>query len=159
MSDETSELDIDQAETKLYELGYLLSPVVLADKLTETIDEELVAVITKAGGRVISQPPAGRQVLAYPVAITREHKRQIFTEAYFGTIRFYAEPGKIDQINTQLKARQSILRFLLIVIPAKVINQVKKAPTTRREDPRPTEEPINEEVIDQEINDLLTTNI
>ncbi len=116
-----------ECEPKVYELGYLLSPVVESSEVKRVVDEQIGKVITEAGGKILDQTTPELRSLAYAVGITREHKRQDFNQAYFGSVRFEADPGLIADIETKLKNNQTILRYLLTVVPKKVLRAAQEA--------------------------------
>ena len=105
-----------------YHLGYLFSPLVAATELTATLERELKVVVEKRGGKFIHEVPARMTVLAYSIRKMQEHKRSIFTQAYFGSLYFELVPSKLPELEVALTKSALIVRFLLVVCPSALIN-------------------------------------
>jgi len=106
-----------ETEQKMYEIGYLLSPLIPEEKL----DEEIFVLrksIEDKQGLIISEGRPKMQRLAYPI--------NKLETAYFGWIKFMAEPSSLPEIKNP-----QIIRFLITEIikssPAKKIIKKKKA--------------------------------
>lgn len=151
----------EKPETNLYEIGYLLSPMITEESLTTSVDEFIRSAIERAGGVVTSQTQPKRRVLAYEVGKSVNHKRTNFREAYFGAIRFEALPDILAEIKKNLDQGELILRFIMVNIPRRAEAPVapKRIPTRRAKvadkvTGEKTE--ISKEEIDKEIEGLLT---
>lgn len=151
----------EKPETSLYEVGYLLNPMITEESLTASVDELIRSAIERAGGVVTSQTQPKRRALAYQVGKSVNHKRTNFREAYFGAIRFEALPEVLAEIKKNLDQGELILRFILINIPRRAEAPVvpKRIPARRAKvadkvTGEKTE--ISKEEIDKEIEGLLT---
>ena len=100
-------------EPRVYELGYHILPTVDEGNI-ETEREALVAIITKFKGMVISEEMPALIDLAYDMDKTINNKRNIFSQAYFGWIKFDVSPSFIETLADEVEALDSILRSLVI---------------------------------------------
>lgn len=100
-----------------YEIGYLLSPAVPETALEDTVSKLLVAPITVAAGEVEEQELPTLITLAYPIRKTVDHKTSVFTNAFFGHLRFIVEPLAIAQLASKFQDQPEILRFLIVERP------------------------------------------
>ena len=76
--------------------------------------EQLAASITKAGGTVITEEAPARFDLAYDIIKYLEGRNRKFNSAYFGWVRFTAEPAAIEGIDELVGGNKELLRHLLI---------------------------------------------
>lgn len=97
------------SELKTYELSFHIDPDL------EELDamngfQELSEFISKNGGIIGGGSKNPRRIrLSYPV-----RKKQA---AYFGTLNLSAAPEVIEKITAQLKLRNDIIRYLLLLAP------------------------------------------
>src|SRR3989344_5221501 len=103
-------------EVKAYEVGYLLSPLVAADQLTETVEKEVKRWLEQAGATIGGEMLPRSGTLAYPIKKIVEHKGSTFREAYLGAIYFTCRPEKLALVETGLKKSVLILRSLVITL-------------------------------------------
>ncbi len=98
-----------EKETKMYEIGYLLSPLISEEKLDEEISA-LRKLIEDRKGFIMNESRARTQSLAYPV--------KGFNSAYFGWIKFAASPEVLPEIKISFDnppiGGDKIIRFLII---------------------------------------------
>ncbi|MFA6416112.1 MAG: 30S ribosomal protein S6 [Candidatus Paceibacterota bacterium] len=166
---ETQEIIAGQP-ANLYEIGYLLNPLIPAEGVSAEADKALRTPIEALGGEVTSQLMPFMRPLAYAVSKSIGSKRSSYKDAYFGALRFELTSDKIADLKDALDKSEMILRFLLIRLPKnaeRVINFTYRKPASRHEGSadRPVAKEaeaiekveINEEQIDKEIEDLLVT--
>ncbi len=99
-----------EKETKMYEIGYLLAPLIPEDKL----DEEIFVLRKAIEDRkclITSEERAKTRKLAYPV---KKAPLGSFDSAYFGWIKFIADAESSREIAEVLSKKPNIIRFLLI---------------------------------------------
>ncbi len=156
-------------ETRVYEIGYLLSPLVSAAALAETAEKNLKSLIVSAGGSEVSDLPPRAIRLAYPIKQTVGHKPLIFREAFFGAWRFRLAPEAVPALGAALRASPELIRHLLIEVPPPALAEEKRARTkTKRALPlrvrpavsvrRPAEpSAMSQAEMDKEIDQLLAT--
>jgi len=130
-------------EQKIYEIGYLLSPLIPEEKLDEEISV-LRKTIEDKGGFIMSEARPKIQKLAYPI--------KKLESAYFGWIKFTADPSSLPEIKNP-----QIIRFLITEIiketltppPAKKIIRKKKTIIPE------IKEGVKFEEIDKKLEELL----
>ena len=100
-------------EPRVYELGYHILPSVDEGNIN-TEREALVAIITKFKGIVISEETPALVDLAYDMDKIIENKRNVYSQAYFGWIKFDLAPEVIEDLASEVETIPSVLRYLLI---------------------------------------------
>lgn len=101
------------AEANSYELAFHVLPTV-AEGEVSTVFQELKDIITKHGGALTTEEVPARIDLAYEIVKYLEGRNRKFTSAYFGWVRFEADPAKIDEITEAVEHMKDLLRHLLI---------------------------------------------
>lgn len=154
------------SDPRVYEVGYTLVPQIKEEDLDVEIDA-VRSTITNNGGLPISEGRANLIELAYPMDKIVNNERNTYEKGYFGWIKFDVSPEKLADIKAGFEASEKIIRFLLIstvkentMTDAKATNRFAKdeskdketAPKKKAEKPA---EPINEEKLDQQIDDLV----
>ena len=151
-------------EKQAYELGFLLSPLVVADQAVATVDKLLKSALLAIGGEVEREEAPQLIPLAYPLKRTIDNRGTIFREAYFGVIYFRAEPLAMASLETDWQCLPELVRHLLIRrSPADLRWHANQAALATRPALARTSLPagekmsdkINEEAIDKEIEGLL----
>jgi len=99
-------------ETKTYEIGYLLSPFVPDEKLDEEISV-LRGLIESQKCLIMGEERARIRKLAYTVQKKGSGK---FDTAYFGWIKFVADPAAISGVKEGFDKEANVLRFLILDI-------------------------------------------
>lgn len=170
MSNETREAAAE--ETKLYELGYLFSPLLPETDVPSAVENSIKKIINEGEGQIAGEHNPRLVNLAFPIRKRLENKNQVFREAYFGAIRFKAAPAAIPEMTVKLKKQNDVIRFLLIALPkggteaparrtpgAAVTRTVEESKTVedQAEAPAPTDSIKSKEAIDREIDDLLAS--
>jgi ribosomal protein S6 len=121
--------------------------------------------LAEGGVTFISDDYPKMMELAYQMAKTIANKKQKFSYGYFGWVKFEATSQAIISIKNKLDISDSLIRFLIIktvkentLSPRRSYGKQEGAPRRRpvanKEDATPAE-PINEEVIDKEIDALV----
>lgn len=100
-------------EPRVYELGYLLMPTVDEGNLSNERDA-LVALITRYKGIVISEGQPQLIDTSYEISKIISNKRNGFTQAYFGWIKFDITPDVIVALTEEIEALETIIRSLMI---------------------------------------------
>lgn len=144
-----------------------MSPFIPESDKLETIAKLIVAPIEAVGGVVTGQTPAVMRKLAYTMSKSVNHKRALFTDAYFGAVRFTVTPDKVAALGKTIEADDSVIRILVIETPPRA-QVVPAAPRTEDglateavaevvSDDVTLETPVDNEQIDMEIEELLTS--
>ena len=97
-------------EKKNYEIGFLLK--------SEDKKPEIRKIIESRKGEITEEGAVIGIKLAYPI------KKETF--AYFGYVRFLAEPSAIKEMDEEAKHNPALLRHLIVIYPAKKISKVKR---------------------------------
>ncbi len=100
-------------EPRVYELGYHILPTVDEGNI-EKEREALVAIITQFGGKVLSEEIPALIDLAYDMDKVIKNKRNVFSQAYFGWIKFDIRPDNIEVLDDSVNALETVLRHLII---------------------------------------------
>lgn len=100
-------------EPRVYEVGYHILPSVDEGNLG-TEREALVAIITKFKGIIISEEMPVLIDLAYDMDKVIDNKRNIFSQAYFGWIKFNLAPESIEELTAEIESLPSVLRYIVI---------------------------------------------
>jgi ribosomal protein S6 len=160
MTDKNSN-DLDIKEPKFYEVGYLLVPFFGETEKADMVQKEIKAVIEAVGAKPGSEVAPVMKNLAYPIRKMLNNKYDLFRQAYFGAVRFEADPATVPVISKNFQKSEAIIRFLLIEMP-KPTPLKKKKTTTLVADEAPVVVPpsieTDEQAIDKEIDELLVTS-
>jgi ribosomal protein S6 len=118
MSDTTmpaieAEVRNEEQDVASYELAYHILPTV-AEGEVMTVENELKALITKAGGEIFDTEAAERFELAYEIDKYLEGRYRKFNSAYFGWTRFKLAPAALTELTAQVDEHKQLLRFLLV---------------------------------------------
>jgi len=105
--------DAYASEPRVYELGFHILPSVDEGNLEEKY-QELVAIIKKRGGNIISEEFPALINLAYPMDKYIKNKRNTYDQAYFGWIKFEVDPQSEKVIKSEIEFLDFVLRFILI---------------------------------------------
>lgn len=139
-------------EPRVYELGFLLSPVIREEDL-DTRTDEIKEIITKTGATIISDGAPEFIDIAYEMVKVIDNKRVRFTQGYFGWIKFTVSPDQVKGILQSIESHALVIRALLVatvaentVISKKPLSKILKA-TAR-------EEIAEEEIIDGDTEDI-----
>lgn len=164
-------VDIEKTEAKgeandkrVYELGYLLVPTI-AEEGVPAVYSSLKDKVVSMGGELISDEMPKMINLAYSMSKVVSNKRNKYSTAYFGWVKFYVDSDKVLELKKNLDLDVNFIRFLILktvkenTIAAKrfVYKDAarKKAPTTKSEKDEAAA-PINKEEIDKEIDALVS---
>lgn len=155
------------ADGRIYEIGYLLSPMIPVESLTEQVEKNLKEMIVALEGQMVSEISPRHINLAYPMKKNVEHRRFTFREAFFGALRFEASPQTAVELKEKLALAPDLIRFLLIEVPKATLLDEEQAKARVNHPPRP---PISNDAeraivtpsvlsaeIDKQIDQLLTT--
>lgn len=154
----------DTAENTIYELGYLIVPLVPEEKVPE--ESTKIRDIIEENGNVISSIEAKGRTLAYTMSKVISNDRNIFDTAYFGTFIFETNAENIEKIKTDIEKNDNILRILIMkrtkksLIPPKVYviptpESVEKSESEKDPKKINKKETINEKELDKTIEELV----
>lgn len=149
-------------ESRLYEVAYLVTPLITEEEILATVDAALRLPVDQAGGLVTGVTHPKRQPLAYAVGKSVNHKRTLYREAYFGAIRFELDPVAVEQVKKSLTENELVLRFITAILPRrKEVPVAPRRPVAARRSKSgdkiatPAKPELSKEEIDKEIEGLL----
>jgi ribosomal protein S6 len=136
ISKKVIETAIEPGESKVYELGFHLSPAVPMSAVAGEI-EKIKAKIIEFGGSIIASEDPVMTPLAYPMSYLLAGKKTIVNQAHFSWVKFDLDKNKALSLKTFLDQFPHLVRFLLIntvkestMPPKKPIILKATAPTT-----------------------------
>lgn len=110
---EAENVELDVTDTQSYELAFHVLPTI-AEGEVAGVFASIKDLIKKDGGEIIGEEAPERFELAYEVVKHIEGKNRKFKSAYFGWVRFKAQPENAAALGALIGANNSILRHLLI---------------------------------------------
>ena len=97
----------------VYEIGYLVASSLSSEKLGGLV-ESIKDSVVKNEGVIISEEFPKLRDMAYSMFKTIGHKKEVFTNAYFGWIKFELNKGTMAVIKKMFDENESIIRSLII---------------------------------------------
>lgn len=144
-----------EKETKMYEIGYLLTPLIPEEKL----DEEISAIRKAIEDRqclITGEERAKTRRLSYTI---KKPPMGSFDAAYFGWIKFIAEPEVLREIDVALGKEPKLIRFLIIESVKEDLSPKTAGRAVKRKGISGVEPKIKTEVkpeeIDKKLDELL----
>ena len=156
--------DKNEVDGRIYEVGYLLVPVITEENLPAEYGN-LKEMVSSMGGNIIADEMPRFIDLAYEMAKDVENKRSKFNTAYFGWIKFEMDPESLSKLKDSMTLSEKIIRFLIIktvrentIASRKPMDRrgefMKKKPAGVKGDEAPAPE-INKEEIDKQIDAMV----
>ncbi|MBI2612916.1 30S ribosomal protein S6 [Candidatus Kaiserbacteria bacterium] len=158
------ETDTDGGVTRIYEIGYTISPVVKEEDVEKTVGS-IRSEIEKAGGSFIAEGAPSLTRLAYEMTAGESEKRIEHDRGYFGWIKFEADVSVAGALEAMLKKDESVMRFIVFrtvredtraKMKAPQLREVKRTDTIKTT-PRRAEEsagPVSEEELEKALQDI-----
>jgi ribosomal protein S6 len=152
---------LGDANSKIYELGYLLAPTIKEEDVPINYGN-LKELVSSFGGEVIMDEMPKMINLAYSIQKVISNARSKFKTAYFGWIKFTMDSQKVLELKKHLDLDPNFIRFLILktvrenTIAAKrfVRGEAYRRPRSKNTENEPVV-PINKEEIDKEIDALI----
>ena len=129
MSEETNK-EIETKEEmagRVYEIGYQLVSTLSEEEVPREVTV-IKDVLEKLGAQVVSEEFPRLKPLAYSMRKYIAGKYQTFSSAYFGWIKFEAEPQAALALKKAADANEKILRYLIIKTVRENTMTVPRAP-------------------------------
>lgn len=148
-----------ESKMSVYEIGYILVPTIAEENVGSAVTA-LKDMLSANGASFISDEYPKMMELAYQMERDIENKKTKFTTGYFGWVKFEIPASAIGAVKDLMDKNESVIRFLLV----KTVRESTLAPkrsytggTRKKSTPKDEAkaEPINEEVIDKEIDALV----
>jgi ribosomal protein S6 len=155
-----AEVDATDAKSSIYEVGYIMIPSIPEENLGGEVTM-LKDTLSENGAVFISDEYPKMLELAYEMSRSIANKKQKFSYGYFGWVKFECSTASARVIKEFLDKNEKLVRYLMIKTVRESTMSTKRAygktdGSKRRSTPRPEESmPINEEVIDKEIDALV----
>lgn len=148
-------MDTVSQQTRDYELMAILIPD-MAEEDTQAQIDRVNGFITAVDGEVtetLVDSPWGRRRLAYTI----RHEGVDYRDGYYVVFHFTATPGRISDIERELKLDTSVIRYLLVMHDPKAGEQVdpqeQGVADEQAEEPAPTGEPTQAPAEQPEVAD------
>jgi ribosomal protein S6 len=157
---ETENTDNVDSKVSIYEVGYIMVPSIPEENLGGEVTTFKDSLIEK-GAVFISDEYPKMMELAYEMSRSIANKKQKFSYGYFGWVKFEATTDNAKIIKDYLDKNETLVRYLMIKTVRENTMSTKrvygKVDSSKRRSTPKTEEsqPINEEVIDKEIDALV----
>ena len=158
---DSNEIEGD-ANSRVYELGYLLVPTLSEEDVPVTFGN-LKELVSSLGGIAISDEMPKMLTLAYPMVKVVANIRNKFKTAYFGWVKFTMDSDKILKLKKRLDLDPNFVRFLILkTVRENTINTkrfvrgempYRKTKTEKNGNEKAV--PINKEEIDKEIEAMV----
>lgn len=103
----------EHTEPRIYELGYHLVPTLSEEQIPKA-SGAVRGMIERISKDIIAEELPVFIDLAYTIVKTIEHKNKRFDEAYFGWVKFEANPESIALLEEALKKDENVLRYIVV---------------------------------------------
>ncbi len=150
-----------EPKTQVYELGFHLSPDIGDENVAKEFGD-IKALIEEAGGTFISEEAPHSMPLAYDMEKVIANKKNTYSKAYFGWVKFELTSDKLAAIKIKLDEMVTVIRFLLIktvrentLAPKKIVQKIEGAAPKRTVREKETAGPVDEAEVDKEIDAML----
>lgn len=162
---QTKELDIEEdVRLSVYEIGYLMVPTIAEENLAAEVTS-FKDFLSSNGVSFISEEFPKMIELAYEMTRSVNNKKQKFSYGYFGWVKFECTTDQAKVIKEALDKNENIIRYLFIktvrentISPKRMYRgESKRRGTTKQS--KETDLPIDEEVIDKEIEALVEESV
>lgn len=145
---------MENNDKNLYEIGYLLIPIIPAEKISDEVNV-LKSYIESNGGVVMAEEQPKMRDLSYEILHrVAGGKNSRYDTAHFGWVKFDLSPLMVKNVEAEIKKNPSFLRYLVINLsrdmgsPEKI--DTKKTPIIKK--PKKIADEVE---IDKEIDNLL----
>ena len=91
--------------TNQYETVFILTPVLSADQMKETV-EKFKTLLTSNGAEILNEENWGLNYLAYPIA-----KK---STGFYILLEFKADPSLMLKLETEYRREERVIRFITV---------------------------------------------
>ena len=161
---QTNETDIESGISRIYEIGYHISPSVKEEDV-EKVVTEIRKTIEKEGGTFIAEGAPSMTRLSYGIPGTDGGKRVEFDRAFFGWLKFEAPAHAALALDETLKRNTAVIRHIVFRtvreetrahLRAPQLREVRRTDTIKTT-PKRVEEPsapVSEAQLDKALEDI-----
>ncbi len=151
--------EVKEGKVGIYEVGYIMVPTIAEENLGGEVTS-FKDMFASHGVTFISDEYPKMMELAYEMSRSIANKKQKFSYGYFGWVKFECTTDQAKVIKNILDKEEKLVRYLMIKTVRESTMSSKrpygktdgaKRRTTKSEESGP----INEEVIDKEIDALV----
>jgi ribosomal protein S6 len=103
----------EASELRVYEVGYHIVPKVAEGSVPAEADR-IKQVLAAHGASVIAEENPRMIQLSYEMAKAAAGRREYFSQAYFGWVKFEADPSQIGGIEEEVNRIPTVLRSIVI---------------------------------------------
>ena len=104
---------MSEENTRLYELGYLITPTTPEGEVEGVVAELTKAIETVSGSIASSDSPEFID-LAYTMEKHVASKKMKWSQGYFGWIKFTTAPETLESLKKALDGNKSLIRYILV---------------------------------------------
>ena len=153
---------MNENDNLIYEISYHLLPnVEESEILVQSL--QIKSIVEENEGVVVSEGVPKMVVLAYDISKNIDSKKQKFNKAYFGWVKFEADPSQISNIKSKIENLINILRFIIIKTVKEDTMHAPKIPMFKKENSSKEEKKVehiekvkaSEAEIDKSIDQLI----
>jgi ribosomal protein S6 len=149
----------------VYEVGFHLLPNI--DESNVPVEAlNIKSIVEENGGVIISEEMPKMTALSYDISKVIDTKRQKFSKAYFGWVKFEMDPSKILNVKTKVENLTNVLRSIIVKTVKEDTMHVHKIPMFRKENPKEekgediVEKPkVSEAELDKSIDELVIDQV
>lgn len=111
---EKTESNVHEAlDARVYEVGFHIVPRVAEGDVPAEV-EKIKKILSTHGASVIAEEMPRMTQLSYGMARAATGKREEFTSAHFGWIKFEVNPENITSISLEVAALETVLRSIVV---------------------------------------------
>ena len=111
---EKTESNVHEAlDSRVYEVGFHLIPKISEGDVPAEV-EKIKKILSTHGASVIAEETPRMIQLSYGMARAATGKREEFTSAHFGWVKFEVNPENITSISSEVAALGSVLRSIVV---------------------------------------------
>ncbi len=103
----------EQKDQTIYEVGFHLIPSLGEDEVKIAVDG-VHSMLKRYSAEIMGESFPQRMTLAYRIERSVSSKREKYSEAYFGWIKFKAIPTTVPEISHVLQSTPEVLRFIMV---------------------------------------------
>jgi ribosomal protein S6 len=149
----------------VYEIGFHLLPNI--DESNVPIEAlKIKSIIEENDGAIISEEMPKMVALAYDIAKVIDTKRQKFSKAYFGWVKFEMDPSQISNVKNKVEILANVLRSIIVKTVKEDTMHIHKIPMFRKENTKEekgedlAEKPkVSEAELDKSIDELIIDQV
>jgi ribosomal protein S6 len=135
-------------EGVVYEIGFHLIPLVVSEDEVASHVSRIRSILEEAGAEIVSEEYPKLIELAYPISKKIRGRKEDFTSAYFGWIKFTADPSSTGDIDEHVRGMEEVLRFIVVKTLREntLLEGLGSEPEPRKEEETPSDETIDEAI-------------